>query len=83
MRYVPKRLVLPPGLPAAHIEALPERGEVFYRRHDAERPGPTLLLLHGTGGNEEDLIPLGQDLLPGASILSPRGKVSELSLIHI
>ncbi len=37
----------------------------------------TLLLLHGAGGNEDDLIPLGQQLLPGAAILSPRGKVSE------
>jgi phospholipase/carboxylesterase/glyoxalase family protein len=40
-------------------------------------PACTLVLLHGTGGDEGDLIPLGQALLPGAALLSPRGKVLE------
>ncbi|HEX3532638.1 MAG TPA: alpha/beta hydrolase [Gemmatimonadaceae bacterium] len=37
----------------------------------------TLIVLHGTGGNENDLIGIGQAIAPGAAILSPRGNVLE------
>ena len=38
---------------------------------------PVLLLLHGTGGDENDLIPLGRTISPGSPLLSPRGNVLE------
>ena len=51
----------------------------FIHRFEPSSEGgrPTLLLLHGTGGSEDDLVPLAQQLVPGAAILSPRGKVLE------
>ncbi|HWL06395.1 MAG TPA: alpha/beta hydrolase [Xanthobacteraceae bacterium] len=39
-----------------------------------------LLLLHGTGGNEDDLIPLARRISPGSALLSPRGKVLEMGM---
>ena len=43
----------------------------------AKKSSLTLLLLHGTGGTEDDLIPLGKELATNASMLSVRGKVLE------
>jgi phospholipase/carboxylesterase len=43
----------------------------------ADKTKPPLLLLHGTGGDENDLLPLAGRIAPGAAVLSPRGKVLE------
>lgn len=55
----------------------PDPGYVHYFEPATRAGLPTLLLLHGTGGDEHDLLPLGRRLLPGAALLSPRGNVLE------
>lgn len=53
--------------------------EFVYVFEPAGLPAPPigLLLLHGTGGDEHDLLPIGHGLAPGAAVVSPRGKVLE------
>src|SRR5690625_1592958 len=48
---------------------------IFQKGNDPSKP--TLLLLHGTGGTEQDLLPLSENIDPDANILSVRGNVSE------
>ena len=49
----------------------------FIHQFEPGSSNRTLLLLHGTGGNEKDLLLLGRALDPEAALLSPRGKVLE------
>ena len=42
----------------------------------------TVLLLHGSGGDENDLLPVARALVPGAAFLSPRGKVVDQGLVR-
>ena len=55
-----------------------DRLPFIHRFEPASRfEAPPLLLLHGTGGDENDLLPLGRLISPGSALLSPRGKVME------
>ena len=49
----------------------------FIHRFEPGTSKRTLLLLHGTGGDENDLIDVGRAIDPDAALLSPRGKVLE------
>ena len=59
------------------IELMPDTDAFIHRFIPVGKKSPVLLLLHGTGGNEDDLLDLARSLHHGAALLSPRGKVLE------
>ncbi len=74
-----EEVLLPLRLPCP-VEPVVEQKKLGFEHRflpGRDESAPTLLLLHGTGGDENDLIPLGAELAPRANLLSPRGKVLE------
>ncbi len=51
--------------------------DYIHLRHDGAAGAPMLFVFHGTGGDERQLFEAGRQLLPDATIVSPRGDVSE------
>lgn len=49
----------------------------IYEPEDNPGPGDTLVLFHGTGGDERSMLDIGRQVSHGAGLLSPRGKVLE------
>ncbi len=64
-------------IPSPLQQRVADNSDKAYGPKDDQSETLTLLLLHGTGGNEDDLIQVGQMISPSASLLSPRGKVLE------
>lgn len=74
----PKREELEEALPTVEVRVLEGRSimkHIFNKGKDSTKP--TLLLLHGTGGNELDLLPIAGRIDDEASVLSVRGNVLE------
>ncbi|GAA0993805.1 alpha/beta hydrolase [Subtercola frigoramans] len=59
---------------AAELSSWPH---VYRPGLDARRDAPVLLMLHGTGGNEREILSLADAIDPEAAVLAPRGRVSE------
>ncbi len=60
------------ALPAVDLDEWPH---LFAEGASAD--APVVLTLHGTGGDEREIVALGTSLVPGAAVLSPRGRVRE------
>ena len=54
----------------------------LYRPGTGPESGPGLLMLHGTGGNEQEIAGLAAEIAPGAAVLAPRGRVREHGMLR-
>ncbi|MBX9472400.1 alpha/beta hydrolase [Microcella sp.] len=62
----------PDALPTVDLDEWPH---LFIE--GASAVAPVVLTLHGTGGDEREIVALGEAVAPGAAVLSPRGRVRE------
>lgn len=51
--------------------------QYVYKEHEGEKGAPLFVVLHGTGGDENQFFDFARQLLPNARVVAPRGDVSE------
>ncbi len=73
-QYEPLRGQIEEQLPPLET---PDFRHVYVPAEPSAVHAETIVALHGTGGNEHDLIPVVRQISPSAAIISPRGKVLE------
>src|SRR5687768_4630691 len=71
------RRAIPASRGDTHMRRIMSRDAYIHTSLPGAPGGPLMFLFHGTGGNENQLLGLALELVPGAAAVSPRGDVSE------